>query len=1128
MEKDDAGTVRASYVHSQRLDEIVQMNRNNVDYYYSQDGLGSVTEVTDSSGRVLETYSYDAYGIPSATSSLGNPYLFTGQEFDDETGLYFLRARYYDPRLGRFLTSDPLGVLFETNLYSYVSNNPISNVDPLGFASTFTGLAPPTDGRWVLRGVLYPDLLSIDQEKRRLLGEFVDDVFWGDFIDLYQPGVDIWDYVKFVLTLDNKSQNLLDTLRYFDELKEAGPLGIWEEVDPSVAVPCAGVGCPNTAGVGGEDPAVPDCTIPGACTCDELDPMLCAADPTFIQMPVSELAGFSISTKSVGGADPAPPLIARIDVPIEGALVRADVPVFGVAYGEQFEEYRVQIGQGSNPTNWTEIASANSPQETSVEAGDLDDSFNTSIQGNLATWDTGLTNYVYLPSHPAGHPIDLRGTYTIRLVATGRDGTEAEDRATLTVANVIPNAWGGVATSPDERLRLVVPEQALRDVFRLVSFETVDDVPVGPPVGANLVGPVYRAREVGEQFTKPVTLEVSPPKAQLGSVAPHRLGLYGYDEEADVWVYLPSTRSEKPDVTLKASVTTLHAFYTVMASDAPDEGSRLAPARPPGAPVTSGESFGHFLIQDTFEETTGAWSSRDGDAGASVSLDRTASFDDTGALKIVNVNAGGTQAVTVIDAPFDARRHPIVQFDYRIPSDVRTNLFAKVAGRWYEVAFTDGEKHLVNQRVNIASIGRIDGVIADDGWHTAQFNLYEMLRTKTGNVVVEEMVMADWNVLGYMKLAFGSNEKDATYYIDNFSIARDVNAGLPIGDEILLVDDFNKKKDANLLRGPVTTFTDGSLETIRVSFAADVTGVVGNTLSLVADFRDQGTFGGYISSLTDLDLRGFQALTFRMQGTGTEGMLVGLKDDDDYESKLPVDDFAGSADADGWRQVEVPLVAFGSELRLSRMDNLSLSFEAVEHDSLTVQVDDLAFGRTLEAALVDDFEHDSATNRLSGGRGTRTDGPGAVGTGYVSDESGRALRVSYGGSIGEALDGVAGLGYATWYTSLGGIDCTACAVLSFRIRGEAGGETPNVYLADGNFRWGVNVEDYAPVTTSWQSVSIPIADVAGYGVDLTHLAEVEFAFEWEEMSGTVYLDDIRLGPAVPTPIAGADSPDPVP
>ena len=102
-------------------------------YYYHYDGLGSVMNLTDLTGAVAESYSYDAYGnITSPLSTVGNSYYFTGRQYDNETGLYYYRARYYDPKIGRFLQTDPIGYRDELNPYTYVKNNPVNWTDPYG------------------------------------------------------------------------------------------------------------------------------------------------------------------------------------------------------------------------------------------------------------------------------------------------------------------------------------------------------------------------------------------------------------------------------------------------------------------------------------------------------------------------------------------------------------------------------------------------------------------------------------------------------------------------------------------------------------------------------------------------------------------------------------------------------------------------------------------------------------------------------------------------------------------------------------------------------------------------------------------------------------------------------------
>jgi RHS repeat-associated protein len=67
-------------------------------------------------------------------SELGNMRLFTGREFDEEIGLYYNRARYYDADLGRFISRDPIGVADNVDLYSYTANNPVNSVDRSGLS----------------------------------------------------------------------------------------------------------------------------------------------------------------------------------------------------------------------------------------------------------------------------------------------------------------------------------------------------------------------------------------------------------------------------------------------------------------------------------------------------------------------------------------------------------------------------------------------------------------------------------------------------------------------------------------------------------------------------------------------------------------------------------------------------------------------------------------------------------------------------------------------------------------------------------------------------------------------------------------------------------------------------------
>ncbi len=110
------------------------MLRGGATSYYHADGLGSITSLSNAAGSIANTYTYDSFGkLTNSTGSLVNPFRYTARESDTETGLYFYRARYYDPSLGRFLSADEVGNDDGMNLYPYVGNSPIGSRDPTGF-----------------------------------------------------------------------------------------------------------------------------------------------------------------------------------------------------------------------------------------------------------------------------------------------------------------------------------------------------------------------------------------------------------------------------------------------------------------------------------------------------------------------------------------------------------------------------------------------------------------------------------------------------------------------------------------------------------------------------------------------------------------------------------------------------------------------------------------------------------------------------------------------------------------------------------------------------------------------------------------------------------------------------------
>jgi len=149
-----------TYYYGTGIDELIRMigadpYEPGTTYYY--DGLGSVIALADYMGNVVEKYSYDVFGKPTirnsqgvirTTSAYGNRNMFTGREFETETGLYYYRARYYNPQIGRFIQIDPTYHIDGINLYKYARNNPIKRRDPFGLMGVDPSEppAPPSGG----------------------------------------------------------------------------------------------------------------------------------------------------------------------------------------------------------------------------------------------------------------------------------------------------------------------------------------------------------------------------------------------------------------------------------------------------------------------------------------------------------------------------------------------------------------------------------------------------------------------------------------------------------------------------------------------------------------------------------------------------------------------------------------------------------------------------------------------------------------------------------------------------------------------------------------------------------------------------------------------------------------------
>lgn len=153
---DATGGVLRVYGHGLGIDHLLTMTTYTSGtaktYYYLTDRLGSVHALADEAGNVVESYRFDAWGKVTGVydgsgnhlseSAYGNRFLWQGREYSYRTGLYYFRARFYDPVMGRWLSNDPIGIAGGLNQYVFCGNNPVMGQDPEGL-SGFLMLGSP-------------------------------------------------------------------------------------------------------------------------------------------------------------------------------------------------------------------------------------------------------------------------------------------------------------------------------------------------------------------------------------------------------------------------------------------------------------------------------------------------------------------------------------------------------------------------------------------------------------------------------------------------------------------------------------------------------------------------------------------------------------------------------------------------------------------------------------------------------------------------------------------------------------------------------------------------------------------------------------------------------------------------
>jgi hypothetical protein len=222
----------------------------------------------------------------------------------------------------------------------------------------------------------------------------------------------------------------------------------------------------------------------------------------------------------------------------------------------------------------------------------------------------------------------------------------------------------------------------------------------------------------------------------------------------------------------------------------------------------------------TFEDSLDEWSARpeQGEGPAIVERDDDKPAAGKYSVRLTCPANAASFAATIRRTPFDASRYPIVEFDYRVPPELRVDFLLNWNGQTMSAGFTDKTPQWTR-------IGQVPGIIADSQWHHARWNLYAMMRAaqpNAGNFRINSLALADTGWLG--------NSKGTQYWIDNFQFVPVVK-GAPFESGVLAPDVTGIKGVSWTLDGEATTEPP---QTIKAESKIEVRGAGAQWLHLRA------------------------------------------------------------------------------------------------------------------------------------------------------------------------------------------------------------------------------------------------------------------------------------------------------
>ena len=231
-------TLIANYIRGAQLEAVQYADGSKA--YVQSNAHGDITELRDEQGKLLNQYEYDLWGnILTKEETVHNPFRYAGELWDDSTQLQYLRARWYDPSMGRFINEDSyegeLNDPLSQNLYAYVSNNPLRYVDPSGHIKNSTyyeidlmlresmSLKSKSDVYWSNRSQLGPIFQRVYGDKNNNRFKYLYDLLTQNSPYKNNAGAAAWARNELLTSLDSFTDGTWTAAKAVEAILDSAP-----------------------------------------------------------------------------------------------------------------------------------------------------------------------------------------------------------------------------------------------------------------------------------------------------------------------------------------------------------------------------------------------------------------------------------------------------------------------------------------------------------------------------------------------------------------------------------------------------------------------------------------------------------------------------------------------------------------------------------------------------------------------------------------------------------------------------------------------------------------------------------------------------------------------------------------